>query len=159
MLRSIFQRAVRDQVILTNPCQHTELAKVVLRRSRTLTSSRSGVISVTQVGDIASVLLGFDNADDLSDGWVDLYPLLRIDRAWKIMNQTATHCSRAALAAPSVSAEHEAHAGAALSSTSAISGSSRCGAVGAMCVADEAACFAGVAWRSFKKLGPGRIGT
>ena len=37
MLHSIFQRAVWDQVILTNPCEHTELAKVVLRRSRTLT--------------------------------------------------------------------------------------------------------------------------
>ena len=37
-------------------------------------------ISVTQAGDLASVLLGFDNADDLSDGWVDLYTLLRIDR-------------------------------------------------------------------------------
>jgi len=38
------------------------------------------VISVTQAGDLASVLLGFDNADDLSDGWVDLYTLLRIAR-------------------------------------------------------------------------------
>jgi integrase len=37
MLHSIFQRAVRDQLILTNPCEHTELPKVVLRRSRTLT--------------------------------------------------------------------------------------------------------------------------
>jgi hypothetical protein len=35
------------------------------------------VISVTQAG-VASVLLGFDNADDLSDGWVDLYTLLRL---------------------------------------------------------------------------------
>jgi hypothetical protein len=58
------------------------------------------VISVTQAGDIASVLLGFDNADDLSNGWVDLHTLLRIDGAWKIMNKTATHCSRAAWAAP-----------------------------------------------------------
>jgi hypothetical protein len=68
------------------------------------------VISVTQAGDIASVLLGFDNADDLSNGWVDLHTLLRIDGAWKIMNKTATHCSRAAWAAPAVSAEHEAQA-------------------------------------------------
>jgi integrase len=37
MLHSIFRRAVRDQLILTNPCEHTELPKVVLRRSRTLT--------------------------------------------------------------------------------------------------------------------------
>ena len=68
------------------------------------------VISVTQAGDIASVLLGFDNADDLSDGWVDLHTLLRIDGAWKIMNKTATHCSRAAWAAPTLSDEREAPA-------------------------------------------------
>jgi integrase len=37
MLHSIFRRAVRDQLILSNPCEHTELPKVVLRRSRTLT--------------------------------------------------------------------------------------------------------------------------
>jgi integrase len=37
MLHSIFQRAVRDGLILTNPCEHTEPPKVVLRRSRTLT--------------------------------------------------------------------------------------------------------------------------
>jgi hypothetical protein len=37
MLHSIFQRAVRDYLILTNQCEHTELPKVVLRRSRTLT--------------------------------------------------------------------------------------------------------------------------
>ena len=37
MLHSIFRRAVRDSLTLTNPCEHTELPKVVLRRSRTLT--------------------------------------------------------------------------------------------------------------------------
>jgi integrase len=37
MLHSIFRRAVRDGLTLTNPCEHTELPKVVLRRSRTLT--------------------------------------------------------------------------------------------------------------------------
>jgi integrase len=36
MLHSIFRRAVRDPLILSNPCEHTELPKVVLRRSRTL---------------------------------------------------------------------------------------------------------------------------
>jgi hypothetical protein len=65
-------------------------------------ADRGRVISVTQAGDIASVLLGFDNADDLFDGWVDLHTLLRIDGTWKIMNKTATHCSRAAWAAPTV---------------------------------------------------------
>jgi len=66
------------------------------------------VISVTQAGDIASVLLGFDNADDLFDGWVDLHTLLRIDGTWKIMNKTATHCSRAAWAAPKAQDEQDA---------------------------------------------------
>ena len=37
MLHSIFERAARDQLILTNPCQHTELPKIIARRSRTLT--------------------------------------------------------------------------------------------------------------------------
>ena len=66
------------------------------------------VISVTQAGEIASVLLGFDNADDLFDGWVDLHTLLRIDGTWKIMNKTATHCSRAAWAAPKAQDEQDA---------------------------------------------------
>ena len=37
MLHSIFKRAVRDQLIVVNPCEHTELPKVIARRSRTLT--------------------------------------------------------------------------------------------------------------------------
>ena len=58
------------------------------------------IISVTQAGDIASVLLGFDDTNDLSGGWVDLHALIRTDGIWKITNKTATHCSRAAWAAP-----------------------------------------------------------
>jgi len=58
------------------------------------------IISVTQAGDIASVLLGFDDTNDLSGGWVDLHALIRIDGIWKITNKTATHCSRASWAAP-----------------------------------------------------------
>lgn len=42
MLGSIFGRAVRDRLILTNPCDHTELPKVVARRSRTLTPEEFG---------------------------------------------------------------------------------------------------------------------
>jgi Putative lumazine-binding len=56
------------------------------------------IISVNQAGDVASVLLGFDNAADLPNSWVDIHSLLRIDGAWKIMNKTATHSSRAAWA-------------------------------------------------------------
>jgi integrase len=37
LLHSIFERAVRDQLILTNPCAHTELPKIIARRTRTLT--------------------------------------------------------------------------------------------------------------------------
>ena len=58
------------------------------------------VLSVQHAGDVASVLLGFDNADDLANSWVDIHSLLRIDGTWKIMNKTATHCSRADWAGP-----------------------------------------------------------
>jgi hypothetical protein len=53
------------------------------------------VISVQQAGDLAGVLLGFDNVTDPSRSWVDFHTLLRIDGVWKITNKTATHCSRA----------------------------------------------------------------
>jgi integrase len=42
MLHSIFERAVRDQLILINPCKHTELPKIIVRRSRTLTPTEFG---------------------------------------------------------------------------------------------------------------------
>jgi ketosteroid isomerase-like protein len=57
------------------------------------------IISVTQAGDVASVLLGFDRVDEGPDAsWVDIHALLRIDGAWRITNKTATHNSRAAWA-------------------------------------------------------------
>jgi hypothetical protein len=49
-------------------------------------------ISVTQVGDAASVQLSFDA--DKSWGWIDFHNLLRVDGVWKITNKTATHSSR-----------------------------------------------------------------
>ena len=58
------------------------------------------IISVTQAGDVACVLLGFDWTPEPSNGWVDIHSLLRLDGTWKIMNKTATHASRAAWAAP-----------------------------------------------------------
>ena len=61
------------------------------------------IISVTQAGDVASVLLGFDWTPDPADGWVDIHSLLRLDGSWKIMNKTATHASRAGWAAPEAS--------------------------------------------------------
>jgi len=37
MLGSVFERAQRDQVVTFNPCAHTELPKVVKKKTRTLT--------------------------------------------------------------------------------------------------------------------------
>jgi integrase len=42
MPHSIFERAVRYQLILINPCEHTELPKIIVRRTRTLTPDGSG---------------------------------------------------------------------------------------------------------------------
>jgi hypothetical protein len=50
---------------------------------------------VTQAGDIASVLLDFDDADEPTNRWVDLHALVRVAGVWKITNKTATHRSRA----------------------------------------------------------------
>ena len=38
MLHSIFKRAVRDKLIVANPCEHTELPKVITRKSLTITA-------------------------------------------------------------------------------------------------------------------------
>ena len=51
-------------------------------------------ISVTQVGDAASVQVSFDLASDRSQGWIDFHNLIRINGVWKITNKTATHSSR-----------------------------------------------------------------
>jgi len=37
MLHSIFERAVRDGLLLRNPCEHTELPKILTNKTRTLT--------------------------------------------------------------------------------------------------------------------------
>ena len=57
--------------------------------------STGRVISVTQAGDVASVLLGFDSSAGKGSSWVDFHALLRINGVWKITNKTATHSSRA----------------------------------------------------------------
>jgi hypothetical protein len=51
------------------------------------------IISVTQLGDAASVQLSFDPKGK-SYGWIDFHSLLRINGVWKITNKTATHSSR-----------------------------------------------------------------
>jgi hypothetical protein len=57
------------------------------------------VLEVTQSGDIASVLLGYDNLTHPDRCWVDILTLLRIDGTWKIVNKAATHASRGGWAA------------------------------------------------------------
>ena len=57
------------------------------------------VPSVTQSGDAASVLLGYDNVTKPDRCWVDILSLLRIDGTWKIVNKIATHASRGGWAA------------------------------------------------------------
>jgi hypothetical protein len=71
------------------------------------------------------------------------------------MNKTATHCSRAAWGRfDCVSRTRSAGL-----SRGELDERHQCVVElsGGSCVADEAACFAGVAWRSFTKLDPGRI--
>src|SRR5438552_1155090 len=50
------------------------------------------IISVSQVGDAASVQLSFDS--NKIGGWIDFHNLLRINGVWKITNKSATHTSR-----------------------------------------------------------------
>lgn len=61
---------------------------------------KSRFIAVTQAGEIASVLLGFDNSENLEDSWVDAIALVKVDGTWKITNKTAAHSTRAAWARP-----------------------------------------------------------
>jgi hypothetical protein len=53
------------------------------------------VLSVTQAGDVASVVLEMYEPNDRSNSWVDIHSLLRVNGEWKDMNKTATHSSRA----------------------------------------------------------------
>jgi hypothetical protein len=53
------------------------------------------ILSVTQAGDVASVMLEMHSKTDPGSAWVDIHALLRIDGEWYDMNKTATHASRA----------------------------------------------------------------
>ena len=65
-----------------------------LHRTRVGPAHPAGrIISVTQVGDAASVQLSFDSATGKSHEWIDFHNLLRINGVWKITNKTATHSS------------------------------------------------------------------
>lgn len=52
------------------------------------------IVSVTQVGDVASVYIIWDNTSIPNQVWHDLHNLIRVDGIWKITNKTATHSSR-----------------------------------------------------------------
>ena len=62
-------------------------------------------LSVIQAGDVAVVVLGYDNSEGRTSSWVDVHSLLRLNGVWKIMNKTATHNSRAEWAG----AEYSSH--------------------------------------------------
>ena len=44
MLHSVFERALRDRVVTFNPCAHTELPKVIKKKTRTLTPAEYDAI-------------------------------------------------------------------------------------------------------------------
>lgn len=52
------------------------------------------VVDVMQSGDIAAVLLGYDNLDRPERCWVDLLSLIRHEGAWRIVNKACVHASR-----------------------------------------------------------------
>ena len=104
-----FREAIHDQAWMFCTEPDGELVKVPLTDEE-LTEWAANpdgriqprIIALTQAGDVASVLLGFDNVRNPSNCWIDMHNLLRIDGAWKITNKTATHSSRAAWAAPAL---------------------------------------------------------
>ncbi|MDH2443773.1 nuclear transport factor 2 family protein [Amnibacterium sp. CER49] len=52
------------------------------------------IVALTQAGDLATVVLGFDAPGGPEDSWLDVHSLLRIDGIWQIVNKTATHATR-----------------------------------------------------------------
>jgi hypothetical protein len=58
------------------------------------------ILSVTQAGDVASVILEMHSDSEPDNAWVDVHALLRVDGKWRDMNKTATHASRGGWAAP-----------------------------------------------------------
>ena|ERR1700761_3110919 len=52
------------------------------------------IVSVTQVGDVASVYMIWDNTSKSNQVWHDFHSLIKVGGVWKITNKTATHSSR-----------------------------------------------------------------
>ena len=63
--------------------------------ANSMARSKGRIISVTQAGDVAGVVLGIGDPADESNQWVDFHSLIRVKGTWKITNKTATHASRA----------------------------------------------------------------
>jgi integrase len=72
MLHSIFKRAVRDQLIVTNPCEHTELPKVITKKSRTLTPAEYDTL-ITAIPDRYRLLV--ETAIETGMRWGELIAL------------------------------------------------------------------------------------
>ncbi len=72
MLHSIFKRAVRDQLIVTNPCEHTELPKVITKKSRTLTPAEYELL-ITAIPDRYRLLV--ETAIETGMRWGELIAL------------------------------------------------------------------------------------
>ncbi len=72
MLHSIFKRAVRDQLIVTNPCEHTELPKVITKKSRTLTPAEYKTL-ITAIPDRYRLLV--ETAIETGMRWGELIAL------------------------------------------------------------------------------------
>jgi hypothetical protein len=100
-----FRRAFHESAWIYYTDEQGELHKWLLvegfeRWAASHRKIKGRIISVTQAGDLAVVLLGFDEPADPKETWVDAHTLLRLNGVWKIMAKTATHSSRAAWAAP-----------------------------------------------------------
>jgi hypothetical protein len=57
-------------------------------RLRPAGTSIARIVSVTQMGDAAGVVLLF------GEDWIDFRSPVRVNRVWKVTNKTATHSSR-----------------------------------------------------------------
>jgi integrase len=89
MLHGIFKRAVRDGRILANPCEQTELPKVVAKKTRTLTPEEFDAL-ITAVPDRFRLMV--DTAIETGIRWGELIALKprHIDFARRTITVTDT---------------------------------------------------------------------
>jgi integrase len=75
MLHTIFQRALRDRVVTFNPCLHTELPKVVKKKTRTLTPAEYDAILNALPGPPTPYRLMVETAINTGLRWGELIAL------------------------------------------------------------------------------------